>query len=122
MMEVIRTKLMKNFVMKREEAEKWIAIQETNRNPESYVHECYNKSTQISIYSNIISPVKGPQQWVPVTDMEPILPPTIRRPPGRPTKKRKKEADEVVNPKLSKKGQQANCTKCGKTQQTDLQR
>ncbi|KAK8685348.1 hypothetical protein V6N13_041351 [Hibiscus sabdariffa] len=31
------------------------------------------------------------------------------------SKKRKREADEVVNPKLSKKGQQANCTKCGKT-------
>ncbi|KAK8666075.1 hypothetical protein V6N13_006227 [Hibiscus sabdariffa] len=47
--------------------------------------------------------------------MELILPPTIKRPPERPAKKRKKEADEGVNPKLSKKGQQANCTKCGKT-------
>ncbi|KAK8681766.1 hypothetical protein V6N13_054168 [Hibiscus sabdariffa] len=163
MMEVIRTKLMKKVVSKREEAEKWpgplcwatraggeryqvqgglghqhvvdlvqhtcscrrwdlsgipcihaiSAIQETNRKPEDYVNECYHKSTQIAIYSNIISPVKGPEQWTPVTEMEPILPPAIRRPPGRPTKKRRKEADEVNNPKLSKRGQQSNCSKCG---------
>ncbi|KAL4324760.1 hypothetical protein GQ457_11G023530 [Hibiscus cannabinus] len=85
-----------------------LAIHETNRRPESYVHECYNKSTQTAIYSNIISPLK-------VTDMEPILPRTIKRLPRRPTKKRKKKAAEVVNPKLSKRGQQANYTKCGKT-------
>ncbi|KAK8696439.1 hypothetical protein V6N13_001574 [Hibiscus sabdariffa] len=46
--------------------------------------------------------------------MEPILPPIIRRPPGRPAKKRKLEPGEVNNPKLSKRGQQGNCTKCGK--------
>ncbi|KAL4324034.1 hypothetical protein GQ457_11G001980 [Hibiscus cannabinus] len=89
------------------------AIQETNRKPEDYVNECYHKSTQIAIYSNIISHVKGPEQWAPVTEMDPILPPAIRRPPGRPTKKRRKEADEVNNPKLCKRGQQSNCSKCG---------
>ncbi|KAK8512031.1 hypothetical protein V6N12_074715 [Hibiscus sabdariffa] len=47
--------------------------------------------------------------------MEPILPPTIMRPPRRPEEMRKNEDDEVVNPKLSKRGQQANCIKCGKT-------
>ncbi|KAL4289578.1 hypothetical protein GQ457_14G016010 [Hibiscus cannabinus] len=180
MMEVIRTKLMKKVVSKREEAEKWLGplcgkiqkkldiiiqqsfrcwathaggeryrvqgglghqhvvdlvqhtcscrrwdlsgipcihaistIQETNRKPEDYVNECYHKSTQIAIYSNIISPVKGSEQWTPVTEMEPILPPAFRRPPGRPTKKRRKEADEVNNPKLCKRGQQSNCSKCG---------
>ncbi|KAK8553241.1 hypothetical protein V6N13_024308 [Hibiscus sabdariffa] len=89
-------------------------IQKTNRSIESYVNECYHKSTQIAIYSNIISPMKCPEQWTPVSDIEPILPPTIRRPSGRPSKKRKREADEVSNPKLTKRGQQANCTKCGK--------
>ncbi|KAK8716374.1 hypothetical protein V6N13_043686 [Hibiscus sabdariffa] len=151
MMEVIRTKLMKKVVNKREEAEKWpnplcdkiqkkldtiiqqslgcwatraggeryqvqgglghqhvvdlvqhtcscrrwdlsgipcihaiSAIQDTNRKPKDYVNECYHKSTQIVIYSNIISPVK-------VTDMELILPLAIRRPPGRPTKKGEKK-------------------------------
>ncbi|KAK8986475.1 hypothetical protein V6N11_010031 [Hibiscus sabdariffa] len=56
----------------------------------------------------------SPYQWAPVTDMEPILPPIIRRPPGRPTKKRRLEPDEITKPKLSRRGMQANCTKCGK--------
>ncbi|KAK8694272.1 hypothetical protein V6N13_071826 [Hibiscus sabdariffa] len=40
-------------------------------------------------------------QWAPVTDMEPILPPIIRRSRGRPTKRRRLEPDEVTKPKLS---------------------
>ncbi|KAL4385131.1 hypothetical protein GQ457_15G028750 [Hibiscus cannabinus] len=85
-----------------------------NLKPEDYVNECYHNSTQLAIYSNMIKPIKGPNQWDLVTNMEPILPPIIRRPPGRPTKKRRLEPDEVSNPKLSKRGQQGNCTKCGK--------
>ncbi|KAL4323771.1 hypothetical protein GQ457_11G031360 [Hibiscus cannabinus] len=52
--------------------------------------------------------------WVPVPHMEPILPPTIMRPPRRLEEMRKND-DEVFNPKLSKRGKQANCIKCGKT-------
>ncbi|MBA0626298.1 hypothetical protein Godav_003987 [Gossypium davidsonii] len=54
-------------------------------------------------------------QWEHVRDMEPILPPMIRRPQGRP-KKMRKEVDKArkSGPKLSKIGQQANCTKCVK--------
>ncbi|KAK8601564.1 hypothetical protein V6N12_051394 [Hibiscus sabdariffa] len=59
----------------------------------------------------MIKPIKGPFQWTLVTDMEPILPPIIRRPPGRPAKKRKLEPGEVNNPKLSKRGQQGNYLK-----------
>ncbi|MBA0704333.1 hypothetical protein Golax_016598 [Gossypium laxum] len=37
--------------------------------------------------------------------MLPIMPPTIRRPPGRPTKVRKKEPDEPqTTERLSKRG------------------
>ncbi|KAK8497124.1 hypothetical protein V6N12_019279 [Hibiscus sabdariffa] len=78
-----------------------------NLRPEHFVNECYHNSTQLAIYSNMITPIK-------VTDMEPILPPIIRRPPGRPTKKRRLEPDEITKPKLSRRGMQANCTKCGK--------
>ncbi|KAK8711424.1 hypothetical protein V6N13_146706 [Hibiscus sabdariffa] len=60
----------------------------------------------------MIKPIKGPFQWALVTDMEPILPPIIRRPQGRSAKKKKLEPGEVNNPKLSKRGQQGNCTKC----------
>ncbi|KAL4282620.1 hypothetical protein GQ457_16G009370 [Hibiscus cannabinus] len=143
MMEVIRTKLMKKIVMKREEAEKWIGagphvlvekgIKFTLALGTSMLWIFYNIHVHAengTLLASLVfmqsqpfkSPIEAlkamymsPQQWVPITDMEPILPPTIRRPPGRPTKKRRREANEVVNPKLSKKGQQANCTKCGKT-------
>ena len=58
----------------------------------------------------------GPMQWEHVRDMEPILPPIIRKPPGRPKQTRRKEVGEErkSGPKLSKTGQQTNCTKCGK--------
>ncbi|PPD76718.1 hypothetical protein GOBAR_DD26362 [Gossypium barbadense] len=84
--------------------------------PETYVNTCYTVTTQLNIYSHLINPVKGPMQWEHVRDMEPILPPIIRMPSGRPKQIRRKEIDEVrkSGPKLSKTGQQANCTKCGK--------
>ncbi|KAK8661477.1 hypothetical protein V6N13_091079 [Hibiscus sabdariffa] len=89
-------------------------FQLNNLRPEHFVNECYHNSIQLAIYSNMITPIKGLYQWAPVTDMEPILPPIIRRPLGRPTKKRRLEPDEVTKPKLSRRGMQANCTKCGK--------
>ncbi|MBA0662191.1 hypothetical protein Goklo_006369, partial [Gossypium klotzschianum] len=48
--------------------------------------------------------------------MEPILPPMIKRPLGRPKQTRRKEVDEArkSGPKLNKTRQQASCTKCGK--------
>ncbi|KAE8680401.1 hypothetical protein F3Y22_tig00111390pilonHSYRG00043 [Hibiscus syriacus] len=36
-----------------------------------------------------------PNQWTPIETMESILPPTLRRPPGRPHKNRRREADEA---------------------------
>ncbi|KAK8978584.1 hypothetical protein V6N11_055571 [Hibiscus sabdariffa] len=75
-----------------------------NLRHEHFVNECYHNSTQLAIYSNMIAPIKGPYQWAPVTGMEPILPPIIRRPLGRPTKRRRLEPDEVTKPKLSRRG------------------
>ncbi|KAK8617714.1 hypothetical protein V6N13_080621 [Hibiscus sabdariffa] len=59
--------------------------------PEEYVDECYHTSTQIAIYSNLIYPIRGANQWEPIPAMEPILPPIQRKPPGRP-KKTKEES------------------------------
>ncbi|KAK8617711.1 hypothetical protein V6N13_080618 [Hibiscus sabdariffa] len=44
----------------------------------------------------MIEPVRGPDQWTPDTTCLPILPPVQKRPPGRPQKNRKKEADEKM--------------------------
>ncbi|KAK8559020.1 hypothetical protein V6N12_042308 [Hibiscus sabdariffa] len=54
----------------------------------------------------MIKPIKGLFQWDPVTDMEPILPPIIRRPLGRPVKKRKLEPDESQEPQQNQNPQQ----------------
>ncbi|KAH1132038.1 hypothetical protein J1N35_003416 [Gossypium stocksii] len=62
--------------------------------PENYVQTWYTKQTQQQIYSNFVSPVRGPKQWAYVSNMLPIVPPLLRRPPGRPTKVRRKELDE----------------------------
>ncbi|KAK8624301.1 hypothetical protein V6N13_065648 [Hibiscus sabdariffa] len=47
--------------------------------------------------------------------METTVPPALRRPAGRPNKKRGLERDEVPTiGKVSKKGVQMTCSKCGK--------
>ncbi|MFQ6625624.1 hypothetical protein Gotur_005708 [Gossypium turneri] len=76
-----------------------------NEFPETYVQTWYTKQTQLDIYFNFIRPVSGPKQWVSLSNMLPILPPTLRRPPGRPTKVRRKEPDEPqTTERLSKRG------------------
>ncbi|KAH1123153.1 hypothetical protein J1N35_006313 [Gossypium stocksii] len=56
---------------------------------------------------------KGPKQWAYVSNMLLILPPPLRRPPGRPTKERRKELHEPQTTKrLSKRGVEMRCSKC----------
>ncbi|KAK8617549.1 hypothetical protein V6N13_080459 [Hibiscus sabdariffa] len=83
--------------------------------PEKYVDSCYSVSTERAIYSHLISPVRGEQQWTTNDTMEPILSPMFKRPPGRPHKKRKREADEAppMTGKVSKRGIRIFCKKCG---------
>ncbi|KAL4346752.1 hypothetical protein GQ457_17G007000 [Hibiscus cannabinus] len=87
--------------------------------PESYVDHCYHITTQQEIYSHFITPMRGPNQWVEDTTCEAVLEPKLRRPPGRPKKKRVKEADEPVNSissnvRFTKKGLTIYYSKCGK--------
>ncbi|KAK8664087.1 hypothetical protein V6N13_083890 [Hibiscus sabdariffa] len=83
--------------------------------PEKYVDSYYSVSTQRAIYSHLISLVRGEQQWTTNDTMEPIFPPIFRKPPGRPHKKRKREADEAppMTSKVSKRGIRIFCKKCG---------
>ncbi|PPS02819.1 hypothetical protein GOBAR_AA17840 [Gossypium barbadense] len=84
-----------------------------NEFPETYVQTWHTKQTQIQIYSNFVSPVRGPKQWASLSNMQPILPPPLRRPLGRPTKVRRKEPDEPkTTERLSKRGVEMRCSKC----------
>ncbi|KAK8690434.1 hypothetical protein V6N13_073967 [Hibiscus sabdariffa] len=64
--------------------------------PEGFVNNCYKTETQLQIYSNLVKPLGGPKQWPRHVTNEPILPPFIRRPVGRPQRNRRKEADEIL--------------------------
>ncbi|KAK8554422.1 hypothetical protein V6N13_093417 [Hibiscus sabdariffa] len=93
-----------------------LVINHDNGNITSFVNPCYYKDTQLAIYGHYISPISGVNQWTKNQAMEPILPPVLRRPPGRPNKKRRLEADEApTTGKVSKRGVKMTCTKCGKT-------
>ncbi|KAK8627836.1 hypothetical protein V6N13_135434 [Hibiscus sabdariffa] len=83
--------------------------------PEKYVDSCYSVSTQRAIYSQLISPVRGEQQWATNDTMEPILPPMFRRPQEDHTRKEKREADEAppMTGKVSKRGIKIFCKKYG---------
>ncbi|KAK8614012.1 hypothetical protein V6N13_122391 [Hibiscus sabdariffa] len=63
----------------------------------------------------MVKPLRGPKQWSYYQTDEPILPPIIRRPVGRPQTKRRKEPDEPVKAirRLAKLGVQMTCSKCG---------
>ncbi|KAK8618023.1 hypothetical protein V6N13_080922 [Hibiscus sabdariffa] len=118
MMEMIRCKIMSRIAAKKEAAEKIIGtlcpkIQKKldkileqfircwprnagGQRPEDFVNPCYRKETQLKIYSHMVKPLRGPKQWSHYQIDEPILPPVIRRPVGRPQTKRRKEPDEPV--------------------------
>ncbi|XP_016713298.1 uncharacterized protein [Gossypium hirsutum] len=84
-----------------------------NEFPETYVQTWYTKQTQLQIYSNFVSPVRGPKQWAYLSNMLPILPPPLRRPPGRPIKVRRKEPNEPqTTERLSKRRVEMRCSKC----------
>ncbi|GJX34570.1 multidrug resistance-associated protein 5 [Tanacetum coccineum] len=87
-----------------------------HREPEEYVSEWYRKDKFVSAYSNYIEGLNGLDQW-PATSYQKPLPPIIRRMPGRPPHKRKRDAfeNDGNRTRLSRKGQVNHCTLCGKS-------
>lgn len=84
------------------------------KNPDDYVHMYFHKHTFEITYSYYIQPINGVDLW-PNTEMEPILPPLIKKLPGRPKKQRKRDPDEPSSStKVSKKYSVMKCSKCGK--------
>lgn len=88
------------------------AIQMNREQPEKYVHEYYSKTTYLKTYNTYINPIPGKHEWVK-TNLPSVLPPIIRRPPGRPKKLRKRAADEPRNPyKVSRTNKVVRCGRC----------
>ncbi|KAI8552256.1 hypothetical protein RHMOL_Rhmol06G0252600 [Rhododendron molle] len=88
------------------------AITSAKRQPESYVNECYNRDSYMRAYAPIIHPIPDQTEWVH-TEFDPIVPPPLRRPPGRPKKARRRGPDEPNNPHLAKRTHQSlRCSNC----------
>ncbi|XP_014506267.1 uncharacterized protein LOC106766018 [Vigna radiata var. radiata] len=88
------------------------AIHYKSENPENYVHPYYKKDAYRTCYAPTISPINGQQLW-PTSDSPQLLPPIYKTPPGRPTKLRRREADEyVTHGKLSKTNTAIRCSNC----------
>ena len=65
----------------------------------------------MNTYEPIITPIPDTSMWVH-TEFDRIMPPALRRPPGRPKKARRKGQDEAQN-QVRKHYRSLRCTKCG---------
>ena len=61
-----------------------------------YVHECYSINTWRRVYNHMIYPIPDKSLWVK-TPYDELMPPPLRRAPGRPKKSRNKALDELTN-------------------------
>ena len=62
---------------------------------EQYVHRCFHVSPYKACYELVIAPINGQNMWRP-SSVQPVQPSIKRRLPGRPKKKRTREAGEAV--------------------------
>ncbi|XP_065868325.1 uncharacterized protein [Euphorbia lathyris] len=88
-------------------------------NPVKQIDLYYSKLRYMMTYKYKMQPVKGKRFWR-MEDFEPIEPPKITRMPGRPKKKRIREASEGnvgerTGTRLSRKGQIKKYSNCGQT-------
>ncbi|XP_009789750.2 uncharacterized protein [Nicotiana sylvestris] len=84
-----------------------------NLDPINYISHWYHKSTYLKAYSTFIQPVSNMQMW-PTSTNPPIEPPPIKKMPGRPKKKRRREETEhPTSGKLSRRGMEMTCSNYG---------
>ncbi|KAK9287670.1 hypothetical protein L1049_016108 [Liquidambar formosana] len=89
------------------------AIYVDGAQPEEYVDPYFHVQTYLRSYEPHIVPIPDEQHWTGVDLGEPVMPPPLRRPPGRPKRVRRKGVDEPVNPyRIRKHHQSLRCSKC----------
>lgn len=86
-------------------------ILKDRRNIEDYVDNCYTKDKYLAAYSHIIKAMPGEDNWEKAAQIPP-LPPRYVVQPGRPRKKRRREAGEKATKKI-RIGGTRSCTNCG---------
>ncbi|KAK2357648.1 hypothetical protein QL285_094900 [Trifolium repens] len=88
-------------------------IEYRKEDPTTAIPIIYRKETYKDVYSSIIYPTSGENLWVK-TNLVDILPPPLRRAPGKPKRSRNKDADEKRSEtgNCNRKGMIGRCTKC----------
>ncbi|KAH9797267.1 SWIM-type domain-containing protein [Citrus sinensis] len=79
----------------------------SQKSQEDFVSQCFKKEAYLKSYSGMIQPIPDKASWPEVHGDE-ILPPLLKRPPGRPKLNRRREPDEVPPEKKRYK----MCCKC----------
>ncbi|XP_043697507.1 uncharacterized protein LOC122648342 [Telopea speciosissima] len=77
-----------------------IAITFLNGKIEQYCHAFYSVKTYMDVYSGMIQPLPDLSELKPTYPTQLVQPPILKRKPGRPHTSRKKDGDEVTNPRL----------------------
>ncbi|XP_021658767.2 uncharacterized protein LOC110648739 [Hevea brasiliensis] len=88
------------------------AIYTNREQPEKYVHKYFHKDTYFSIYNYVLHPLPGQYDWEK-TNLPDIQPAMVRKPAGKPKKRRIRAIDEPRNPfKLTRAGGTVYCGNC----------
>ncbi|WMV30339.1 hypothetical protein MTR67_023724 [Solanum verrucosum] len=88
------------------------ALHYKNYEPIHYVASCYNKKTYLRTYEYVIQPMHNMNMWPP-SDNPTVQPPAVKQLSGKPSKARRKEANETKRTgKLSKCGAVRTCINC----------
>jgi hypothetical protein len=90
-------------------------MRDQNIDVDQYVPDYYRKDSYAACYSHMIYPTNGQNLWTK-TEFVDLQPPPIKRQPGRPKKKRNREAGEMKkDDSLLKRAR--NGIRCGRCQQ-----
>jgi len=81
-----------------------------------YVPSIFKKEQYAECYSNIIFPVNGQDLWV-TTKCTDLRPPPVKRQPGRPKKKRRLDASELMkdDKQMKRATYGIKCSRCKQT-------
>jgi hypothetical protein len=81
---------------------------------EEYLDACYKIEKYMERYAPRVFGVEGSNTW-PADDLcDPIMPPVVRRAPGKPKIARRRKVDESTNPyKLTRSGYVVKYGNCG---------
>ena len=81
---------------------------------EDYTHQCYYKDAFVETYKTPIPLMPSQYEWISSGQLKPVAP-TIYKPPGRPSIKRKRDADEPRNPyRVTRANKLEGCGRCQK--------